>query len=374
MANDLPQVRILDAHGELDDVRGILAELGVPFADVAIPEGKEDPDPDVAAPLLVTTPAGAHALQTDGATGPAHHLLLVVADAPGVRGDRPLASVQCDYVLRRPLDPNVVRLLTERAGYGGPERRSVARVAVGAAVALRIDGQQRDGILAQLSVRGCGLITAFPLEMGDALTVMLPDELTSARPLALDGHVLSAREVATADGTNWDLSVAFDDVNIADRVTLRAIMAGRPIDARPRRRDGQARALRRRQPAHHAHRNDRRAAPRRRYRHTVLGESDGLSRVMLGRDLSALGMRVDRDTDLALGDRLALTLHAGAGQPAIHVDAVVGRDDGDDGWFLRFDEPDATTAEGLASLLDSLSPLGGSLGRGGIVVSEVRER
>jgi hypothetical protein len=121
---------------------------------------------------------------------------------------------------------------------------------------------------------------------------------------------------------------------------------------------------------------ERRDGTRRRFTHRVLAAGTGISHVLIGRDLSAGGMRVRPDADLALGDQLKLAIHSRPGLPAIMVKAVVTRDDGDDGVLLRFrDLPDSIAAR-LEQIMDCLSvmPLGQRPGaRPGTIVSEVLE-
>lgn len=352
---------LLDDEAELDDVRALLTELGVSFSD-ALPEGGH-----AELPLLVTTPAWALELQRQGSAPPLLHV--VVADER--RHGPVLGAVHCDFVLRRPLDPTVVRLLADRAAYGGPERRRATRVAVGVPVRAHCDGRELEAVLAQLSIRGCGLVTHEPLAAGCRVALALPGELTGERPLALEGRVIGSRETASADGRGWDVSVVFDEIDIQGRVTLRAVMARHPVDFRPGPR------VQRRPPPLAARTAERRQTARRRYRRPVPTEGESGVRLLMGRDLSPGGMRIDRDPALALGDALVLTLHGGAGRVPVVVEAVVARDDGDDGWFLRFAELSEEAARDLQALLASLAPLdllATSGPRPGVVLSEVRER
>ena len=231
MAFECPHAVILD-DGELDDVRLMLVELGVPYADVA-PAGGE---PERAVPLLISTPARAraHVAGEDGCRIPPHYLHIVIWVGDGPVAGEALDDIPCDFVVQRPIEPAVLRLLTQRAGYGGPERRRMLRVAIGAPIGLRVGGQRREALLAQLSVGGCGLVADDPPEEGSSVTIEFPPELTAPRELRLHGRVLSARPAIQADKTRYDVSIAFEAIELSDRVTLRAIMAGQPIDFRPK--------------------------------------------------------------------------------------------------------------------------------------------
>jgi hypothetical protein len=367
MSHPDPQVLILD-DGELADVRAIFEELRVPFM--------EDPSEahsagDESIPLLVTSAQRAHALLTGDAALPPHHLFVVVADEGA-----PLGTLRCDFVLRRPIEPAVLRLLSQRASYEGPERRGATRVAIGEPCTLIVDGHRRKAVLAQLSIRGCGLVVQHPLRKKHPVRIELPDTLTASRPLELTGSVINTRPARTTEEEKYDVSVVFDDLDIRARVTLRAVMAGRLIDFRPKpslgRVGGQiapggtARAIHRVPEA-----GERRGEARRRYHRQILAGIDGGCRALLGRDISTGGMRIEREADVSIGDELKLAIYGGGHTRAVVLRAVVERDDGAEGWFLRFREAPPPVAEDLARLLASLAPVDLLAPRAREVVAEV---
>lgn len=318
---DGAQVRIVD-DGELLDVRAALDALGVRFEEgAAVDEGE--------IPLLVTSAARARGVHR-AADGLRHHLHLVVSDADG----KALEGVPCDFLLRRPVTKEVLRLLTERACYSGPERRRMTRVAMGAPVVVHVDGRSREAILAQLSIGGCGLVSSRPFDAGAALVVEIPRELTKPRQLRIQGRVLSSRGTTTADGATFDVSVVFDALRLSDRVTLRAIMAGQPIDFRPR-GDGKA------QPTS--------AAPRQRRRRPVGGRF-GVARVVIGRDLGPEGMRIELDPALEAGAALDLALYGSGGGEAVVLRGTTERDAEEEAWRVRFEGVSAAAAEGIERL------------------------
>ena len=155
-----------------------------------------------------------------------------------------------------------------------------------------------------------------------------------------------------------DVSIVFDDVILGDRVTLRALMAGQPIDFRPNgnpQEDDAHRAFHpaRRSPAE----GERRGQPRRRFHRHVLGGAGGQTRVLMGRDISEGGMRVEREPDFRMGERIRLAVYAREDEPPVMLSAAIDRDDGDRGWFLRFERVDPDTTAQLRHLLASLAPL-----------------
>jgi hypothetical protein len=101
-------------------------------------------------------------------------------------------------------------------------------------------------------------------------------------------------------------------------------------------------------------------------------------RVLVARDLSQGGMRVERFTGLELGDRLHLAIYGAADQEPFLVWATVSRDDGADGMALVFDAVTPQTAEQLEKVvadLPSVESLHDDEARAmGTVVTEILER
>ena len=61
----------------------------------------------------------------------------------------------------------------------------------------------------------------------------------------------------------------------------------------------------------------------------VVALGDQAARVLIGRDLSVGGMRVDRAPNLEPGQGLQLAIHVSAGETPLVVRAEIVRDDGD---------------------------------------------
>jgi len=376
MGFGLPHTVILD-DGELAELRSMLSEAGISYRD-AIPEGKGGPR---AIPLLVTTPGRARALlqSSNGGDFPSSYLHLVVSDAEEAATQELLVGVPCDFVIQRPIDPDVLRLLTQRAGYEGPERRCMLRVAIGASVELRVDDRAYEAQLAQLSIGGCGVVMSDAPEEGAAVTLEFPRTLTDPRRLSLSGRVLAVREEEGAGVKPCDVSIGFDPIGLSDRVTLRAVMAGQPVEFRPRptpriepeQPAAAARAPRRRRSVIPIG-GDRRTRPRRLFNRQILGGSEGIARVLIGSDISTRGMRVERGARFELGEELKLAIYGGLGVSPVLLQAVVERDDGDAGWFLRFAQLSEAVEADLDKLLDSLPPVDVAEGAGSIL-TEVLE-
>ena len=77
-------------------------------------------------------------------------------------------------------------------------------------------------------------------------------------------------------------------------------------------------------------------------------------RVLVARDLSMSGMRVERESGLELGDRLHLAIYGDAEEEPFLVWATVERIDGSDGMYLGFDEMHPVLAQQLDGVVASL--------------------
>ena len=100
--------------------------------------------------------------------------------------------------------------------------------------------------------------------------------------------------------------------------------------------------------------SDRRSGRRAAYSHTVPAFSKRALRVLVGRDLSAGGMRIDPLPGLEIDDRLHLAIYGDAGESPFLVWATVRRNDGDSGMALRFDPLDREISDRLERLIGSL--------------------
>jgi hypothetical protein len=123
--------------------------------------------------------------------------------------------------------------------------------------------------------------------------------------------------------------------------------------------------------------SERRRQHRGRYPNRVVAAADdgSLHRVLIGRDLSAGGMRVDRQKDLTVGSKLRIALYDSTRETPVVVVATVTRDDGKNGLALTFENLAPDAAAHLEQLVASLPPVeclqDGETGALGTVVSEI---
>jgi hypothetical protein len=99
---------------------------------------------------------------------------------------------------------------------------------------------------------------------------------------------------------------------------------------------------------------ERRRSPRGAYSRRVPAFGTRAMRVLVARDLSVGGLRVERLGGLSLGDRLHLAIYGRAGEEPTLVWATVARDDGAEGIALVFDEVGSETAERIEKVLVDL--------------------
>ncbi len=101
---------------------------------------------------------------------------------------------------------------------------------------------------------------------------------------------------------------------------------------------------------------------------------EGLA-VLVGRDLSEGGMRVERAVGVQLGDRLHLAVYGSPREEPLVLWATVVRDDGPRGLALSFDPLEPAQAARIRRILDQLPSVeslrASSAGRGAALVSRV---
>jgi len=373
-----PRVLIRD-DGELDDVRALLTQMGVDYAE-ATSRGSAELPLDL---LVSSIRPVAGALDKISNSGKHHDCLhIVVVDEASRTLHRMLRGRGCDLLLRRPIHPTALRLLVQRALYGGEERRQTERVAIAAPVRVRKGLLWHGVTLAELSMRGCGLVSSRALRVGDALKVELDRRLTGVQSLTLDAKVVGVQRQLAGEPGKHSIAAAFGRLDKPTLRLLHSIMTthsmGATFETKTRKREAPAPPEPGPDATTAADGADRRGSERRPYSRSVLAKAEGQACAIIGRDLSAGGMRVDREPSLALGMELGLVLYGHANFPPLRVRAIVHRDAGEEGWALRFEELTEVAREQIQKLVESLPVVDSdedpSQSRLGQVVSEVLER
>jgi len=186
---NIPAVLILD-DGELDDVQRILEELQVGFGRVQ--GGAIAPNTPHPTSLLMATPRRISAVsaiaETSGSEDPPVRVVVVDQDSKTLRDQ--LRQVGFDYLVRRPVHPEALRLLVMHSLYRGDEKRREPRVAVGLEISFQTGEIPRRATLVDLATGGCRLISSFELEAGKQILVTLPESLGAAESITLEGRIL----------------------------------------------------------------------------------------------------------------------------------------------------------------------------------------
>lgn len=408
---------VLIDDGELEDVVHVLEAGGLAFERYRggqIPKRLDAPREL----LIVTSRRLEHIAptRTRGAA-PASGPLRIVAvadDSPALR--RRLRRHGMQLLVRLPARRETWRLLIARALYQGENRRSDPRIA--AEVPIEVD--RTGALLVDLSNRGCRVQTREPLAVGDRIHFSIPGRSLpdpGAGALALSGRV---RRVAPLAGSDRRTCAVVFDADLARPIRQRltavinhwassestgtqgfrvdgpAIPACRlpslpdlmlddetdppvraggevSIDLAAGSATGAADAADAARAADDA--NDRRGGPRGAFPSLLRATGGDRSLALVGRDLSAGGMRIERHPALALGDRLRLALHGPTLANPLVLEAAIVRDDGEAGLALAFIGASRETAfevEKLVACLPDVESLtDGEVGGLGTVLSEI---
>ncbi len=385
-----PAVLILD-DGELDDVQQLLQELAIPFARIrggAIVQGSPPPRD-----LLIATPRriGAVRETVGDAIDPPIRVMVANEDSTALRSQ--LRNCGFDYLVRRPVHTEALRLLLLHCVYKGEERRSEPRVAVGSEVSFRSGLLVRRATLIDLSIRGCRLLSRHRVEIGKLIKVQVPEALDAGEPLLVMGRVVRVDGKKGDGAQSFGLGVSFAKMDEDTRQALELIIEDRaqgpatlgrsgadavslPSVAPPASADiggsgtngagacvelesrvsacegaaGQVVAPR----GPTAAAADRRQHARVAYSQTVPAFGNRALRVLVGRDLSVDGMRIQPQPEVELGDRLHLAIYGQPGEEPMLVWGRVHRDDDDRGLVIRFDPQSAEIGARLEKLVVGL--------------------
>lgn len=405
-------MNVLICHdGELADICGMLRALGRDFSERLGPPSLAELTRSF--DVVVATPA--RALRLARLLERPETRSIVVAEAGTRSAGRRLHMIGVEWIVRRPVHPAALRLLLQHVLYRGPERRRSGRVSVGLEVRYRAGLMPHRGVLREVSLRGASLIARRRVPPGRRIALRVPDgggllvlrgEVLRCRPvapgqlelgIALDPHPrnplqslrrlvehyaqgpasCAAASLAPAESAPGRLASLTDgreqrprDAGAceadaresarrdSDRASDR-LDGNHEADRRaPERREAEAdrRAAERREAEADRCAAERREADRRAFGRRVIAVGEAAPRVLVGRDLSLGGMRVEADSSLTPGQRLKLALHANAGETPLVLEAEVLRSDAS-GSGLRFAALGEPSRRYLAKILDSLPEL-----------------
>lgn len=370
-------VSLLVHDGELSDVCALMARLELLFTDRRGPPRTGDQ----ARPwdLLISTPKRMLEFEVGASGSVPVRMAVMEEDSKTLRAMLQRAGV--DLIVRRPVHPEALRMLVLHSLYRGPEKRRSLRVSIGTRVHYRAGLRRRPALLTDLSLTGCRLLAALPLERGRRLTLFLPGDIAGGRGFALTGRVVRG-EATERPGTKA-VGITFEDNSKRIEKRLCGVVARHSagpatlasVDAEAGLGAGETRA--REEMVGPTDLPDRRSAPRHRYAEHVIALGDEAARVLIGRDISLGGMRTDPHPDVSVGDELRIALHVRPGQDPLVVKARVERDDGEDGLvlqFIRLQESARHHLERMANFLPILAVRKDGGDGEEVVVSEILDR
>ena len=387
-----PSVLLLH-DGELDDVRELLEELGADYVHLRggdIPERVDPPEKL----FIATSRRAMMASEWPARRGTPHTLTqigIVSEDSNTLRSM--LRRIGFDLLIRRPVHPYALRLVILRALFCGDERRREKRVPVGYEISYRSGIRRRKAMLVEFTTLGCRLVSDQPIGLGSRLTLDLPSEVTAGRPLQLQAKVV--RSIEGGDGTRgeqYTLGLRFEKMKVGKRRHLLQILKARtggPLvlsetmarvsgalsegsAPAPPRGGGKAPV------AAAASAEDRRKNARANFQGPVSSLGEEANLVLMGRDLSVGGMRVEPHPELEMGKTLQLAIYGAPREEPFLVRATVVRNDGDEGVGLSFDQIEGSVAARLESLVAGLPSVeslrGGETDALGSIVSRILQR
>jgi hypothetical protein len=383
-ALDARGAEILLIHdGELADVRQQLEQLRVEFqegspSEVAI-------GTYLGASLVISTPSYLLDRLRDGDVGEASRIAIMSGESRSLRSL--LARGRVEWIVRRPVHPAALRLLIVHCIYRGPEKRKNKRVSVGAEVQIQTGWRRRDAILAEISQLDCRILSTHSVERGGTLKLRLPAGMVGPKAELLRGRVVRAGR-SLDPKRPAEINLVFEPVLAKDAAMLRDLVAAystgpavlQAADARAEARRNAA------APPPNSKRSlisvgadasdscesasaspqperveERRDDARHAFNRRVIAIGQEATRILVGRDISRRGMRVDPSPALVLGAKLQIAIHQSGREAPLVIDVEVARDDGEQGVLLNFIDLTRTAEHELDDVIHEL----GSISAGG---------
>lgn len=288
-----------------------------------------------------------------------------------------LQEIGADYVIHLPIRRSTLRLLLLRLLYRGPEKRNAERTVIGLGVRYQAGPRQRKALLADLSLDGCRLISHYGACTNIAVAVEIEHEsLCRSTPLTLTGKIVRAvtqepAQESSAYGREVLLAIKFDPPSEAERKSLEKLLqhyAVTPASGNQNfQEDRHEKALHSWGPMPppaklsfdddvsgehplNERRHDKRAA----FDNKVTALTKEASRILMARDLSSRGMRLQPHPEISQGAKLQLALHGSSLDQPLIVSAEVVRDDGPNGLAVIFTDLAPGTVEKLELLVHDL--------------------
>jgi hypothetical protein len=310
-----------------------------------------------------------------------------------------------ELFVRRPVHPSALRLFMLHCLYRGPNRRQNERVSIGTEVPVRTGWRRRNLLLAEMSQRDCRFVTKHSFKLDQRISLRLPEKVTGGKSLSLAGRIVRIGH-SDSDGLR-DVCAIFEHPNSQGTELLSstiekhqegpAVFAGTlampQADPGPSlssstepssqsdRSDSDQTSAAQAPPSDEEQESEgnRRTIPRHSFDRRVIALGDEAARVLLGRDISRYGMRVDPSPSLSLGDKVQIAIHTPNHTIPLVLKAIVERDDGPRGLLLHFDDAMGDAVDRLEEMLAPLPKLADPTADDSdlepeLIVSEIIER
>jgi len=355
---------LLIDNGELEPVRDLLEQLGADFERLGGATARAPvPHP---ARLLITTGPLVHSLRIQrpltGSTSRATWIAFVSSESKTQKAL--LQKAGFDFLIREPVHPAALRVLVQRALFRGEDARRAPRVACGHPATYKTGFWRQKATLIDLSPRGCRLLTQKPVKEKSEITIQIPKELAGGRALEIVGHAVRVTPAEQECGHSGEtiVGVRFAPLEGEARARLRGVLEERVLGpAVLPAALASAKAVPRPAPvpASPTPARPQRVLPRARYDRKITAMEGDDAYMLLCRDLSTGGMRVEPSEGLTVGSRLDLAIQVSAREEPFLVEARIVRDDGEHGLALHFEWLAPESRQRLAELVARLPPIEG---------------
>jgi len=359
MTADTPVLVIDD--GELEPVCSILEQVGADFERLSGSSARVPVrQPEI---LLITSATLARSLRiqraVNGSIPRPTWIAFISGESTAQKSSLQIAGF--DFLIREPVHPAALRVLVQRALFRGSDARRAPRVACGHPATYKTGLWRQKATLIDLSPRGCRLLVAKPVKEMSEITIQIPKELAGGRALELVGHVVRVAPAERECGHDGEtiIGVRFAPIEGEARTRLRAVLAERVLGpailpaalaARP--------PEPRRAPATSKQRPTR-VHKRAVYDRKVTAMDGNDAYMLMCRDISVGGMRIEPVEGLTVGSRLDLAIQLSAREEPFLVEASVVRDDAELGLALQFAWIAPESQERLQELLAKLPSIEG---------------
>jgi hypothetical protein len=293
-----------------------------------------------------------------------------------------LREMGVHYAVQSAVDRESLRLLFLHTLYQVSQNRREPCLSIVIPARFRIGPLSRPATLTDLSSNGCRLISSHWPAPSQPVSVHLLPDLRTGGPLELPGTVVRVELAHNSEESGQVLiGVNFDATAMQTRERLQMVLEARLVASpvtclreseveqtpgeEPTECEGVAAkkqlappsAARESLPGVLDIESDRRANARASYVQSVPACIGDAPRIILGRDLSIEGMRIEPHPDFPLGSAVRVALYRGEHDEPLTLDARVARDDGERGLLLRFSEMKPEAALALEKLVSELPAL-----------------